>query len=109
MKWTERWIARAQRKADARDERYRRRQAGEIPPGRSAQAVALYFLLRKLALAHRVNALSIQPLAGLNVVSVGLRIYVSNQLRSTFAFYKDDVLCFIAAVCLRQRAGFQPY
>lgn len=32
MKWTERWIARAQRKADARDERYRRRQAGEIPP-----------------------------------------------------------------------------
>jgi hypothetical protein len=31
MKWTERWIARAQRKADARDERYRRSQAGEIP------------------------------------------------------------------------------
>lgn len=33
VKWTERWIARAQRKADARDERYCRRQAGEIPPG----------------------------------------------------------------------------
>lgn len=32
MKWTERWIARAQRKADARDERYRRRQAGKLPP-----------------------------------------------------------------------------
>jgi hypothetical protein len=32
VKWTERWIARAQRKADARDERYRRRQAGKIPP-----------------------------------------------------------------------------
>jgi hypothetical protein len=34
VKWAERWIARAQRKADARDERYRRSlQAGEIPPG----------------------------------------------------------------------------
>lgn len=32
MKWAERWIARAQRKADARDERYRRRLAEEIPP-----------------------------------------------------------------------------
>ncbi len=31
MKWAERWIARAQRKADARDERYRRGQAGELP------------------------------------------------------------------------------
>lgn len=33
MKWTERWIARAQRKADARDQRYRARQPGEIPFG----------------------------------------------------------------------------
>lgn len=38
---------------------------------------------------------------GLALVSISLRIYVSNQLRSTVAFYKDDVLCFIAAVCLR--------
>jgi hypothetical protein len=39
----------------------------------------------------------------LSLFSVGLRIYSSNpsaaSSRTGFAFYKDDVLCFVAAVC----------
>jgi hypothetical protein len=35
-----------------------------------------------------------------SLFSVGLRIYNSSWTRrKAFAFYKDDVLCFVAAVC----------
>jgi hypothetical protein len=56
MKWTDRWIGRAQRKADQRTERYRQRQeakhAGELPQGWVDKLVAHQQRVADQRIAH---------------------------------------------------------
>jgi hypothetical protein len=68
-------------------------------------ATAPYAVITSSDRSGQLQVVAIATLS-LALVSVGLRVYVSKHLRSSFAFYKDDVLCFTAAVRLRQRAAF---
>jgi hypothetical protein len=45
----------------------------------------------------------------ITILSVALRMHISRrESRNAFTTYRDDILCFAAAVCSRQPARFKP-
>jgi hypothetical protein len=72
-----------------------------MPSGNGTQ-VAPYAVITSTDHGGQLLVVALATLT-ITVASVCLRIHISHpQSRTTFAFYKDDLLCFAAVVCSRR-------